>query len=89
MFQENQICTKRKNLSAAVILVLLCNSIRTKISAITEIISNACQLKTEFFKNLERDGSVIILIDDHPMILHEIEKTSKDVVLLKDTVLVD
>ena len=47
------------------------------------------ELKTEFFKNLERDESVIILIDDHPMILHEIEKTSKDVVLLKDTVLVD
>nr|WP_307914025.1 hypothetical protein [Mycoplasmopsis bovis] len=36
----------------AVILVLLCNSIRTKISAITEIISNACQLKTEFFTSI-------------------------------------
>lgn len=46
-------------------------------------------LKTDFFKNLERDGSIIILIDDHPMILHQIEKTSNDVVLLKDTVLVD
>ena len=47
------------------------------------------QLKADYFKTLERDGSVIILIDDHPMILHEIENTSKDVVLLKDTVLVD
>ena len=47
------------------------------------------ELKNEYFKNLKRDGSVIILIDDHPMILHEIEKTSEDIVLLKDTVLVD
>ena len=47
------------------------------------------ELKVEFFENLERDGSVVILIDDHPTILHEIQKKVKDVVLLKDTALVD
>lgn len=47
------------------------------------------ELKVEFFENLERDGSVVILIDDHPTILHEIQEKVKDVVLLKDTALVD
>ena len=47
------------------------------------------ELKAEFFKNVERDGRTIIVIDDDPMILREIGDTSKDIIRLKDTVLVD
>lgn len=46
-------------------------------------------LKAEYMKNIKRDGSVMILIDDDPRNLEEINKESKDVILLKDTVLVD
>ncbi len=46
-------------------------------------------LKANYFKDLERDESVLILIDDDPRILKEIKETCSDVVLLKDTVLVD
>lgn len=47
------------------------------------------ELKSNFLKEVKRDGSVIILIDDDPAVLHKIQETSKDIVLLKDTVLVD
>lgn len=47
------------------------------------------KLKTKFLKNLNRDGSIIIMLDDDPKILKDIAKESKDVVLLKDCVLVD
>ena len=46
-------------------------------------------LKANFLKNLERNMSKIILIDDDPAIIHEIRDTSGDIILLKDTVLVD
>lgn len=46
-------------------------------------------LKSDFLKNLERDGSIIVVIDDDPLVLHKIQETSDDVVLLKDTALVD
>ena len=62
---------------------------RVIISRQSNDFKTSVELKANFFKNIERDGSVFILIDDHPMILHEIENTSKDIVLLKDTVLVD
>ena len=47
------------------------------------------KLKCNFFKNLERDGSVLIMIDDDPKNLKEIKDTNDDVITLKDTVLVD
>lgn len=48
------------------------------------------KLKSNYVANLERtDDSVIIIIDDDPSILKEIKKSNEDVVLLKDTVLVD
>ena len=50
---------------------------------------SSSKLKSEFFEELTRDGSVIILIDDDPVVLKEIMNTSSDVVLLKDTALVD
>ena len=46
-------------------------------------------LKANYMKNVERDGSIIIVIDDDPKIIKEIRKTNEDVVLLKDTALVD
>ena len=46
-------------------------------------------LKAEYLKNYKRDGSLLILIDDDPKNLKEIKKNCDDVILLKDTVLVD
>lgn len=46
-------------------------------------------LKAKYLTNFKRDDSVIIVIDDDPKNLKEIRKFNKDVVLLKDTVLVD
>lgn len=46
-------------------------------------------LKANFLKEYERDNSVIIVIDDDPKNLKEIEKLNNDIILLKDTVLVD
>jgi 5'(3')-deoxyribonucleotidase len=46
-------------------------------------------LKAEYMKNIERDGSVMILIDDDPRNLKEIRKQNEDVLLLKDTALID
>ncbi len=46
-------------------------------------------LKANYIKNLERDGSVIVVIDDDPRIIKVIRELNEDVVLLKDTVLVD
>ena len=47
------------------------------------------KLKSDFIKSIESDESVIIVIDDDPLVLHKIQENSKDVILLKDTVLVD
>ena len=46
-------------------------------------------LKAKFLEVYKRDGSVIIVIDDDPQNLKEIRKLNADIVLLKDTVLVD
>lgn len=51
--------------------------------------ASSYDLKTNYFKGLERDGSTIIFIDDDPLILKEVGKANDDVVLLKDTALVD
>ena len=45
--------------------------------------------KANFLRSFKRDGCIIVVIDDDPDILKEIEKTSKDIFLLKDTALVD
>ena len=59
------------------------------ISRETSNINTSYKIKTEYLKNLKRDGSIIIMLDDDPKILKDIAKTSKDVILLKDCVLVD
>ena len=46
-------------------------------------------LKAEYLANYERDGSVLILIDDDPKNLKDVRKLNEDIILLKDTVLVD
>ena len=50
---------------------------------------SAIDLKLLFMKHLERDGSKIVMIDDDPEILDEMQKNFKDLILFKDTVLVD
>ena len=47
----------------------------------------SAELKAKFLKNYERDNSVLIVIDDDPRNLKEINKLNEDVILLKDTVL--
>ena len=47
------------------------------------------ELKADYMKNVERDGSVLIVIDDDPKNLRAIRKLNDDVVLLKDTALID
>ncbi|MBR2712324.1 MAG: hypothetical protein IKE73_01295 [Bacilli bacterium] len=46
-------------------------------------------LKAEYLKNFERDGSILIVIDDDPRNLKAIRSLNEDVILLKDTALVD
>lgn len=46
-------------------------------------------LKAEYLKKYKRDNSIIIVIDDDPKNLKEIRKENDDVILLKDTVLID
>ena len=46
-------------------------------------------LKAEYLANYERDGSILILIDDDPKNLKDVRSLNEDVILLKDTVLVD
>lgn len=46
-------------------------------------------LKAEYLKNYKRDESLLIVIDDDPRNLKEINKLNEDVILLKDTALID
>ena len=46
-------------------------------------------LKANYMKNVERDGSILVVIDDDPKNLRAIRQSNEDVVLLKDTALVD
>ncbi len=55
----------------------------------TNFKQSALQLKYDFFSALKRDDSQIIFIDDDPAILRKIDDEFDDIVLLKDTTLVD
>ena len=46
-------------------------------------------LKAQYLKNIKRDNNILIVIDDDPKVLKEINNQNKDIILLKDTVLVD
>ena len=47
------------------------------------------KLKANYLTNYERDGSTLIVIDDDPKNLFAIKDSNSDIILLKDTVLVD
>lgn len=49
----------------------------------------SAELKENYICSLKRDDGIIIIIDDDPTILKDISQKNKDVILLKDTVLVD
>lgn len=46
-------------------------------------------LKANYLKDYPRDDSILIVIDDDPLNLKTIHSLNEDVVLLKDTVLID
>ena len=46
-------------------------------------------LKALYMKNVEKNGEIIVIIDDDPQNLKEIRKANEEVILLKDSVLVD
>ena len=46
-------------------------------------------LKANYLKEYKRDESILIVIDDDPKNLKDINKLNKDIILLKDTALVD
>lgn len=46
-------------------------------------------LKAEYLKKMKRNGYLFIVIDDDPKNLKDIHKENDDVILLKDTVLID
>ena len=50
---------------------------------------SSSELKVDFLKNNKREDEVIILIDDDPLILKSVMDNVNDIILLKDTVLVD
>ena len=47
------------------------------------------KLKQEFVTNIERDGSKIVIIDDDIKVIRDILEKNEDVLILKDTALVD
>lgn len=49
---------------------------------------SSAQLKSEYLNSIKTEDTIIV-IDDDPSILKEINKANKNIVLLKDTVLVD
>ena len=50
---------------------------------------DSLSLKYEFVKQVKRNDSKIIIIDDDPAILKKIKDGCDDVILLKDTTLID
>lgn len=51
--------------------------------------ASSYDLKAKYLASYQRDGSILILIDDDPKNLKEVKKLNSDIILLKDTVLVD
>ena len=47
------------------------------------------ELKAGYLKNMQRDDSIIMVIEDDPEIIKEIRNENEDIILFKDTVLVD
>ena len=62
---------------------------RILISREANDMEETAKLKAEALRNFKRDGSRMILIDDDPRVLVAISNQNEDVILLKDTALVD
>ena len=62
---------------------------RILISREANDMEETAKLKAEALRNFKRDGSKMILIDDDPRVLVAISNQNEDVILLKDTALVD
>lgn len=63
---------------------------RVIISRESNDFKSSWDLKTEYLQSLKREkNSVIIVIDDDPLVLKKIGETNEDVIRLKDTALVD
>ena len=50
---------------------------------------SSSSLKSDFIKTVEAGESTIVVIDDDPIILKTLKETRDDIILLKDTALVD
>ena len=50
---------------------------------------NSPKLKAGYLKNFKRDESILMVIDDDPEVIKEIIKQNEDIIIFKDTVLVD
>lgn len=50
---------------------------------------SSSELKSNYAKNIARDGSILIIIDDDCRILKILHEENNDIILYKDTVLVD
>ena len=50
---------------------------------------HSADLKAKYLKELDKEDSIIILIDDDPRILKKVQEEVPEVILYKDTVLVD
>lgn len=62
---------------------------RIIISRESNNMEESASLKANYLKELKRDDSIIMVIEDDPKNMKEINKLNEDVILLKDTVLVD
>ena len=62
---------------------------RVIISREANNMEHSAELKAYYLRDLEKTGSTIVLIDDDPRILEKVKQEAPDVVLYKDTVLVD
>ena len=51
--------------------------------------TKSSDIKIEYLNKVARDGTILIVIDDDPRIMKEIYKENEDIIILKDTVLVD
>lgn len=62
---------------------------RVIISRESNDFKSSAELKSEYLNGVERDESVIVFIDDDPRVIKAVGELNKDVIILKDTALVD
>lgn len=66
------------------------NKNRIIISKESNIGVSSKELKADYLKNVKRDSNfVIVFIDDDPGIIKEVKNKNPDIIILKDSVLID